>query len=399
MAKEKFVRTKPHMNIGTIGHVDHGKTTLTAAITEALSRKGLAKAHAFDSIDKAPEEKERGVTINVAHIEYETEGRHYAHIDCPGHADYIKNMINGATQMDGAILVVAANDGLMAQTKEHILLAKQTNIPYLVVFLNKADLVDQDFLDVAEMEVREHLTECGYPGDEIPFIIGSARNALEDPENPEATKCIHDLLKAVDSYIPEPVREMDKPFLMHIEDVFSIGGRGTVATGKIERGTIKVGEEVDIVGFSEEVTKCVVTDIEMFRKSMPEGIAGDNVGCLLRGLKREDVQRGQTLAAPDSITPHTKFKADVYILTEEEGGRHTPLSSGYRPQFFFKTTDVTGTITLVPVGDVEVSLALPGEVAAIDVELSAPVAVEEQSTFTIREGGRTVGTGVVTKVE
>lgn len=399
MAKEQFVRTKPHMNIGTIGHVDHGKTTLTAAITEAMARKGLAKARAFDSIDNAPEEKERGVTINVSHIEYETDSRHYAHIDCPGHADYIKNMINGATQMDGAILVVAANDGLMEQTKEHILLAKQTNIPYLVVFLNKADLVDQDFLDVAEMEVREHLTECGFPGDEIPLIAGSARSALENPDDEAATKCIHELMAVVDSYIPEPTRDTEKPFLMHVEDVFSIEGRGTVATGKVERGTLKIGEEIDIVGLSNAITKCVVTDIEMFKKSMTEAIAGDNVGCLLRGLKRDDLQRGQTLAAPGSITPHTKFSADIYILTKEEGGRHTPLSSGYRPQFFFKTTDVTGTITLVPVGNVEISLVLPGDVASVDVELMEPVAVEEQSTFTIREGGKTVGTGVVTKVE
>ncbi len=395
MAKEKFVRNKPHMNIGTIGHVDHGKTTLSAAITTILAKKGLAEMRDYSSIDNAPEEKERGVTINIAHLEYETEKRHYAHIDCPGHADYIKNMITGAAQMDGAILVVSAADGAMPQTKEHILLARQVNVPSMVVFLNKCDQVeDKELLELVEMELRELLSKYKYDGDNTPIIMGSALQSLENPDDAEKTQPILDLMKAVDDFISEPLRELDKPFSMAIEDVFSISGRGTVATGRIERGKIKVGEEVEIVGMKEEIGKTVVTGVEMFRKEMDEGQAGDNVGLLLRGVNKEDIERGQVLAVKGSITPHTKFKAKAYILTKEEGGRHTPFFKGYRPQFYFRTTDVTGTATL-PEG---VEMCMPGDNVEMQVELIVPVAMEKELRFAIREGGRTVGAGVIHEI-
>ncbi len=395
MAKEKFVRNKPHMNIGTIGHVDHGKTTLSAAITSVLAKKGLAEARAYDSIDNAPEEKERGVTINIAHLEYETEKRHYAHIDCPGHADYIKNMITGAAQMDGAILVVSATDGAMPQTKEHILLARQVNVPSLVVFLNKCDQVeDEELLELVELELRELLTKYKYDGDNTPIIKGSALQALENVDDEEKTKPILDLMQAVDDFIPEPTRELDKPFSMAVEDVFSISGRGTVATGRIERGIIKVGEEVDIVGMKKETGKTVVTGVEMFRKELDQGQAGDNVGLLLRGVEKEDIERGQVLAKKGSITPHTKFKAKAYILTKEEGGRHTPFFKGYRPQFYFRTTDVTGTANL-PEG---VEMCMPGDNVELEIELIQPIAMEKELRFAIREGGRTVGAGVIHEI-
>jgi len=392
MAKEKFVRNKPHMNIGTIGHVDHGKTTLSAAITTILAKKGFAEARAYDSIDNAPEEKERGVTINIAHLEYETEKRHYAHIDCPGHADYIKNMITGAAQMDGAILVVSAADGAMPQTREHILLARQVNVPSLVVFLNKCDQVeDKELLELVELELRELLTKYKYDGENTPIIKGSALQALENPDDEEKSKPILELMQAVDDFIPEPTRELDKPFSMAIEDVFSISGRGTVATGRIERGIIKVGEEVDIVGMKKETGKTVVTGVEMFRKELDQGQAGDNVGLLLRGIEKEDIERGQVLAKKGSITPHTKFKAKAYILTKEEGGRHTPFFKGYRPQFYFRTTDVTGTASL-PEG---VEMCMPGDNVELEIELIQPIAMEKELRFAIREGGRTVGAGVI----
>lgn len=396
MGKEKFERRKPHVNIGTIGHIDHGKTTLTAAITKQLELKyGSAKYVPFDEIDKAPEEKERGITIATAHVEYETPKRHYAHVDCPGHADYIKNMITGAAQMDGAILVVAATDGPMPQTREHILLARQVGVPYIVVFLNKVDQVDdEELLELVELEVRELLSQYDFPGDEVPVIRGSALKALEsdDPDSEDA-KCIFELMEAVDEYIPTPMRDKDKPFLMPIEDVFTISGRGTVVTGRIERGVIKVGEEVEIVGFGE-TKKTVVTGVEMFRKTLDQGEAGDNVGILLRGIKRDEVERGQVLAKPGSITPHTKFYAEVYVLKKEEGGRHTPFFTGYRPQFYFRTTDVTGSIKL-PEG---VEMAMPGDNAQFEVELITPVAMEKGLRFAIREGGRTVGAGVVSEI-
>ncbi len=394
MAKEKFERTKPHVNVGTIGHIDHGKTTLTAAITRVLSTKGQADFTAFDEIDKAPEEKERGITIATAHVEYETDKRHYAHVDCPGHADYIKNMITGAAQMDGAILVVGADDGPMPQTREHILLARQVGVPAIVVFLNKCDMVDdEELIELVEMELRELLDKYEYPGDDIPIIQGSALQALENPEDPEKAKCIWDLMEAVDSYVPQPEREIDKPFLMPVEDVFSISGRGTVATGRVERGVLKVGEEIEIVGIKEtEKTTC--TGVEMFRKLLDEGQAGDNIGALLRGVKREDVVRGQVLAAPGSITPHKKFKAEAYILTKEEGGRHTPFFNGYRPQFYFRTTDVTGVCTL----DEGVEMVMPGDNIHITGELITPIAMEEGLRFAIREGGRTVGAGVISEI-
>jgi elongation factor Tu len=395
MAKKKYERKKPHVNIGTIGHVDHGKTTLTAAITKHLSKKGFAEFRPFDSIDNAPEEKERGVTINVAHVEYETDKRHYAHVDCPGHADYIKNMISGAAHMDGTILVVAASDGPMPQTREHILLARQVRVPYIVVYLNKVDLVDDpELLDLVELELRELLTQYEFPGDEIPIIRGSALKALEaeNPDDPD-TKSIWELMDAVDNYIPEPVRDLDKPFLVPIGDVFSISGRGTVVTGRMERGIIRTGDEVEIVGF-RPTFKTVCTGVEMFRKTLDEGRAGDDVGVLLRGTKREEVERGQVVAKPGSITPHVKFKAAVYILTKEEGGRHTPFFNGYRPQFYFRTTDVTGICTL-PEG---VEMVMPGDNVEMEVVLITPIAMEEQLRFAIREGGRTVGAGVVSKI-
>ncbi len=398
MAKEKFERKKPHVNVGTIGHIDHGKTTLTAAITKYLSLKGLAQYIPFEQIDKAPEEKARGITINITHVEYETEKRHYAHIDCPGHADYIKNMITGAAQMDGAILVVAATDGPMPQTREHVLLARQVNVPAIVVFLNKIDMVDdEELIDLVEMEVRELLDKYEYPGDEVPVIRGSALKALEGPDNPDdpAYKPIAELLDALDNYIPEPVREVDKPFLMPIEDVFSITGRGTVVTGRIERGRIKPGDEVEIVGLSDEVRKTVVTSVEMFRKVLDEGIAGDNVGCLLRGIEKDEVERGQVLAAPGSIHPHTTFKAQVYVLKKEEGGRHTPFTKGYKPQFYIRTADVTGEIIELPEG---VEMVMPGDNVELTIKLIYPVAIDEGMRFAIREGGRTVGAGVVTKI-
>ncbi len=394
MAKEKFVRDKPHLNVGTIGHVDHGKTTLTAAITKVLSTKGLAESVAFDQIDKAPEEKERGITIAIAHVEYQTEKRHYAHVDCPGHADYIKNMITGAAQMDGAILVLNASDGPMPQTREHILLARQVGVPKIVVFMNKCDTVDDpDLLDLVEEEVRDLLKKYEFPGDEIPVIRGSALQALENPDDEEKTKCIWDLMNAVDEYIPVPDRPIDKPFLMPIEDIFSISGRGTVATGRIETGVIKVGEEVEIVGF-RPTTKTTVTGVEMFRKLLDDGRAGDNVGCLLRGTKREDIERGQVLAKAGSITPHTKFKAEVYILTKDEGGRHTPFFNGYRPQFYFRTTDVTGIVTLAS----GVEMVMPGDNVTFEVELITPVAMAKELRFAIREGSRTVGAGIVSEI-
>ena len=394
MAKAKFERTKPHVNIGTIGHVDHGKTTLTAAITQVLSRKGLAQARAFDEIDNAPEEKARGVTINVHHAEYETEKRHYAHVDCPGHADYIKNMVTGAAQMDGAILVVSAADGPMPQTREHVLLARQVNVPALVVFLNKVDQVDDpELLDLVDFEVRDLLNKYNFPGDEIPIIRGSALDALSNPEDAAKTKCIVELMAAVDSYIPEPKREKDKPFLMPIEDVFSITGRGTVGTGRIERGVIKVGQEVEIVGFDKH-KKSVVTGVEMFRKLLDQGEAGDNVGLLLRGVEKEELERGQVVSQPGTIKPHKKFEAQVYVLSKEEGGRHTPFFNNYRPQFFFRTTDVTGSIML-PSG---VEMVMPGDNTVMTVELITDIAMDEGLRFAIREGGRTVGAGAVTKI-
>jgi elongation factor Tu len=397
MSKPKFVRTKPHVNIGTIGHVDHGKTTLTSAITKVLALKKLAAFMPFDQIDKAPEEKERGLTIAIAHVEYETEKRHYAHIDCPGHADYIKNMITGAAQMDGTILVVSAADGPMPQTREHVLLAKQVRVPSIVVFLNKVDMVDDpELLDLVELEVRELLSGYDFPGDDIPVVRGSALKALEsDAKDPVAKEyeCIWNLMKAVDESIPEPVRDVDKDFLMPIEDVFSISGRGTVVTGRVERGVVKVSEEVEIVGISP-TTKTVVTGVEMFRKVLDEGRAGDNIGVLLRGVKREEVERGQVLAKPGSITPHRKFKSEVYILTKEEGGRHTPFFNGYRPQFYFRTTDVTGVVAL-PGG---VEMVMPGDNVTFQVELITPIALEKELRFAIREGGRTVGAGVVTEI-
>ncbi|MDD5636148.1 MAG: elongation factor Tu, partial [Atribacterota bacterium] len=398
MAKEKFVRTKPHVNIGTIGHVDHGKTTLTSAITRYLSIKQFAKAMAFDEIDRAPEEKERGITISVFHAEYETEKRHYAHIDCPGHADYIKNMITGAAQMDGAILVVSAADGPMPQTREHILLSRQVGVPYIVVFLNKTDMVDDpELIELVEMEVRELLSEYEFPGDDIPVIKGSALKAMEaDTANPDdpAFKPIQELLDAVDSYIATPQRDVDKPFLLSVEDVFSITGRGTVATGRVERGVIKVGDAVEIVGLSDKPKKTVATGVEMFRKLLDRAEAGDNVGILLRGVDKKEIKRGQVIAAPGSITPHTKFKGEVIILTKDEGGRHTPIFSGYRPQFYFRTTDVTGTVAL-PEG---VEMAMPGDNITITGELITPIAMEKGVRFAIREGGRTIAAGVVTEV-
>ena len=394
MAKQKFERTKPHVNVGTIGHIDHGKTTLTAAITRVLSLKGQASFTAFDEIDKAPEEKERGITIATAHVEYETDKRHYAHVDCPGHADYIKNMITGAAQMDGANLVVGADDGPMPQTREHILLARQVGVPAMVVFLNKCDMVDDpELIELVDMELRELLDKYEFPGDDTPIIQGSALKALENPEDEASNKCIFELLDAVDSFIPEPKRDVDKPFLMPVEDVFSISGRGTVATGRVERGVIKVGEEVEIVGIKDTV-KTTCTGVEMFRKLLDQGQAGDNIGALLRGVKREDIERGQVLAKPGSITPHTKFKAEGYILTKEEGGRHTPFFNGYRPQFYFRTTDVTGVVTL-PDG---VEMVMPGDNVAIEGTLITPIAMEEGLRFAIREGGRTVGAGVVTAI-
>ncbi|KJV80613.1 elongation factor Tu [Rickettsia hoogstraalii] len=392
MAKAKFERTKPHVNIGTIGHVDHGKTSLTAAITIVLAKTGGAKATAYDQIDAAPEEKERGITISTAHVEYETKNRHYAHVDCPGHADYVKNMITGAAQMDGAILVVSAADGPMPQTREHILLAKQVGVPAMVVFLNKVDMVDDpDLLELVEMEVRELLSKYGFLGDEIPIIKGSALQALEG--KPEGEKAINELMDAVDSYIPQPVRATDKPFLMPIEDVFSISGRGTVVTGRVESGIIKVGEEIEIVGL-KDTQKTTCTGVEMFRKLLDEGQAGDNVGILLRGTKREEVERGQVLAKPGSIKPHDKFEAEVYVLSKEEGGRHTPFTNDYRPQFYFRTTDVTGTIKL----PADKQMVMPGDNATFTVELIKPIAMQEGLKFSIREGGRTVGAGVVTKI-
>ena len=394
MAKEKFIRDKPHMNVGTIGHVDHGKTTLTASITEVLAKKGLADYITFDQIDKAPEEKERGITIAIAHVEYNTENRHYAHVDCPGHADYVKNMITGAAQMDGAILVISANDGPMPQTREHILLARQVGVPKIIVFMNKCDMVDDpELLDLVELEVRELLSKYEFPGDDVPVIRGSALQALENPEDEEKTKCIWDLMEALDTYFPVPERPVDKPFLMPIEDIFSISGRGTVATGRVETGIIKVGEEVEIVGFKPTM-KTTATGVEMFRKLLGEGRAGENVGVLLRGTKREEIERGQVLAKPGSITPHTKFKAEVYILTKDEGGRHTPFFNGYRPQFYFRTTDVTGVATL-PAG---VEMVMPGDNVAMEVTLITPVAMDKELRFAIREGGRTVGAGVVGEV-
>jgi elongation factor Tu len=395
MAKKKFERTKPHLNIGTIGHVDHGKTTLTAAITKHLASKGYAEYRPFDSIDNAPEEKERGVTINISHVEYQTDKRHYAHVDCPGHADYIKNMISGAAHMDGTILVVAASDGPMPQTREHILLARQVQVPSIVVYMNKCDLVDDpELLDLVELELRELLTAYDFPGDDIPIIRGSALKALEadDPKHPDA-KSIWDLMDAVDSYIPEPVRDLDKPFLMPVGDVFTISGRGTVVTGRIDRGIVHTGDEVEIIGI-RPTFKTVCTGVEMFRKTLDEGRAGDDVGILLRGTKREEVERGQVVAKPGSITPHTKFKAQVYVLTKEEGGRHTPFFTGYRPQFYFRTTDVTGVATL-PEG---IEMVMPGDNVEMNVELITPIAMEEQLRFAIREGGRTVGAGVVSKI-
>ncbi|EHP83739.1 translation elongation factor Tu, partial [Geobacter metallireducens RCH3] len=391
MAKAKFERTKPHVNIGTIGHVDHGKTTLTAAITRVLAERGQAEFKGFDQIDNAPEERERGITIATSHVEYETEKRHYAHVDCPGHADYVKNMITGAAQMDGAILVVSAADGPMPQTREHILLARQVGVPYIVVFLNKADMVDdEELLELVELEIRELLSSYDFPGDDIPIIKGSALKALNGDKDELGSEAIVKLMDAVDAYIPEPERAIDKPFLMPVEDVFSISGRGTVATGRVERGVVKVGEEVEIVGI-KTTTKTTVTGVEMFRKLLDEGRAGDNIGALLRGVKREDIERGQVLARPGSITPHTKFKAEAYILTKEEGGRHTPFFNGYRPQFYFRTTDVTGIVDL-PAGT---EMVMPGDNVAVTVNLITPIAMDEGLRFAIREGGRTVGAGVV----
>ena len=395
MAKQTFERTKPHVNVGTIGHVDHGKTTLTAAITVAQSKKWGGDVIAFDEIDKAPEERERGITIATAHVEYETENRHYAHVDCPGHADYVKNMITGAAQMDGAIVVVSAADGPMPQTREHILLARQVNVPYIVVFMNKVDMVDDDeLLELVELEVRELLSEYNFPGDDIPVVQGSALKALEaGGEGPDA-ECVQELMDAIDSYIPHPKRDIDKPFLMPVEDVFSITGRGTVATGRIERGVVNKGEEVELVGMADESRKTVVTGVEMFRKLLDQGQAGDNAGLLLRGVGKEEIERGQVLAKPGSITPHTKFKAEVYVLTKDEGGRHTPFFNGYRPQFYFRTTDVTGA-TELPEG---VEMVMPGDNVQMEVELITPIAMDPELRFAIREGGRTVGAGVVTEI-
>ena len=399
MAKAKFERTKPHVNIGTIGHVDHGKTTLTAAITKTLAMKGFAQFEDYSMIDKAPEERERGITINTAHVEYETEKRHYAHVDCPGHADYIKNMITGAAQMDGAILVIAATDGPMAQTKEHLLLARQVGVPYIVVFLNKADQVDDpELLELVEMEVRETLNEYDFPGDDTPIIVGSALKALEysgDDINAPELKPIWDLMDAVDNYIPTPDRKSDQPFLMPVEDVMTITGRGTVATGRVERGVLKLNDEVEIVGLTDEKKKTVVTGIEMFRKTLDYAEAGDNIGALLRGIQRTEIERGQVLSKPGSIHPHTKFKGQVYVLTKDEGGRHTPFFNNYRPQFYFRTTDVTGTITL-PEGT---EMCMPGDNVVMSVELITPIAIEQGLRFAIREGGRTVGSGVVTEID
>ena len=399
MAKSKYERTKPHVNVGTIGHVDHGKTTLTAAIATVLSKKFGGEAKDYDQIDAAPEEKARGITINTAHVEYETANRHYAHVDCPGHADYIKNMITGAAQMDGAILVIAATDGPMAQTREHLLLARQVGVPSIVVFMNKCDQVDDpELLDLVEMEIREVLNEYDFPGDDTPIIRGSALKALEyngdDPANAPETQCIIELMKAVDEFIPTPDRKADQPFLMPVEDVMTITGRGTVATGRVERGQLKVGEEVEIVGLTEEKRKVVCTGLEMFRKSLDEAMAGDNIGALLRGVQRNEIERGQVLSKPGSIHPHTKFRGQVYVLSKEEGGRHTPFFTNYRPQFYFRTTDVTGTITL----DDGVELCMPGDNVEINVELITPIAIEEGLRFAIREGGHTVGSGVVTKI-
>jgi elongation factor Tu len=394
MAKARFERTKPHVNVGTIGHIDHGKTTLTAAITKVLADRKMANFVPFDQIDKAPEERERGITINTAHVEYETEKRHYAHVDCPGHADYIKNMITGAAQMDGAILVVAASEGPMPQTREHILLARQVGVPAIVVFMNKVDMVDDgELLDLVELEMRELLSKYEFPGDDTPIIRGSALKALEGDKGELGEPAIMELMKAVDSFIPEPKRDVDRAFLMSVEDVFTISGRGTVATGRIERGKVKVGEEVEIVGIKATV-KTTVTGVEMFRKVLDEGVAGDNVGCLLRGVKREEIERGQVLAAPGSITPHTKYEAEVYVLTKEEGGRHTPFFNGYRPQFYFRTTDVTGSVAL-PEG---IEMVMPGDNTRMVVELLTPIAMDEGLRFAVREGGRTVGAGVVTKI-
>ena len=392
MAKERFERTKPHMNVGTIGHIDHGKTTLTAAITKVLSEAAMAEAVAFDEIDKAPEEKERGITINTAHVEYETEKRHYAHVDCPGHADYFKNMITGAAQMDGAILVVAASDGPMPQTREHILLARQVGVPAIVVFMNKVDMVDdEELLDLVELEMRELLSKYDFPGDDTPIVRGSALRALEGEDDGKAQ--VLELMEAVDSFIPEPARDVDQEFLMSVEDVFTISGRGTVATGRVERGRVKVGEEVEIVGI-KDTQKTTVTGVEMFRKLLDEGVAGDNVGCLLRGVKREDIERGQVLSKPGSITPHTKYEAEVYVLTKDEGGRHTPFFNGYRPQFYFRTTDVTGSVALQE----GTEMVMPGDNTQMTVALLTPIAMDEGLRFAIREGGRTVGAGVVTKI-
>jgi len=394
MAKAKFERNKPHLNIGTIGHVDHGKTTLTAAITKVLAEKGGAEFMAYDQIDKAPEERERGVTINIAHVEYSTDKRHYAHVDCPGHADYIKNMITGAAQMDGAILVVSAADGPMPQTREHILLARQVGVPSMVVYLNKADMVDDpELLELVELEVRELLSKYQFPGDDIPFVTGSALKALDGEDSEQGTQSITRLMEAVDSYVPAPTRDIDKPFIMPVEDVFTISGRGTVVTGRVERGIVHVGDEVEIVGL-KDTQKTVATGVEMFRKLLDEGQAGDNIGVLLRGVKREQVERGQVLAKPKTVTPHTKFKAEAYILTKDEGGRHTPFFNGYRPQFYFRTTDVTGVATL-PEGT---EMIMPGDSAHIDVELITPIAMDDGLRFAIREGGRTVGAGVVTEI-
>ena len=393
MAKDVFERTKPHVNVGTIGHVDHGKTTLTAAITQTLAGKGLASERSFDSIDNAPEERERGITINTSHVEYETENRHYAHVDCPGHADYVKNMVTGAAQMDGAILVVSASDGPMPQTREHILLARQVQVPSIVVFMNKVDQVDDDeLLELVEMEIRELLNEYDFPGDDTPIIQGSALKALESPEDEAATKCILELMEQVDSYIPEPEREVDKPFLMPVEDVFSIKGRGTVGTGKIETGKVHTGDEIEIVGL-KETSKTTVTGVEMFNKTLDDGQAGDNVGCLLRGVDKEELVRGQVLAAPGSIHPHKKFVGEVYVLKKDEGGRHTPFFTGYRPQFYFRTTDVTGTATLQGA-----EMCMPGDNITMDIELIQPIAMKEGLRFAIREGGRTVGSGVVAAI-
>ena len=394
MAKEKFVRDKPHINVGTIGHVDHGKTTLTASITEVLSKKGLADGIKFDQIDKAPEEKERGITIAIAHVEYHPEARHYAHVDCPGHADYVKNMITGAAQMDGAVIVVSASDGPMPQTREHILLARQVGVPKIIVFMNKCDMVDDDeLLDLVELEVRELLSKYEYPGDDIPVIRGSALQALENPEDEGKTKCVWDLMGALDTYFPIPDRPVDKDFLMPIEDIFSISGRGTVATGRIETGIIKVGEEVEIVGFRDTL-KTTITGVEMFRKLLDDGQAGDNVGLLLRGTKRDEIERGQCIVKPKSITPHKKFKAEVYVLSKDEGGRHTPFFTNYRPQFYFRTTDVTGVCTL-PKG---VEMVMPGDNVTMEIELITPVAMDKGLKFAIREGGRTVGAGIVSEI-